>query len=78
MWELPKDISKNIQYALPSITLAGLSCLLVALVGLRLIIQKILSRYFQINETRPQHNINTLEYSYFYHLSIVILVLVEV
>lgn len=43
-----------------------------------MVLQKVLSVYFSIHRERPQHRINTLEYSYFYHLSLVILVLVEV
>ena len=37
-----------------------------------------LAVYFQIHEVKPYHTSNTLEYSYFYHLSLIMIVLVEV
>lgn len=52
--------------------------LAVGLAVVRALLQRILAVYFQISEARPQHKANTLEYSYFYHLSIVILILAEV
>ena len=52
--------------------------LAVGLLALRAIIQRVLSIYFQINESRPEHYVDSLEYSYFYHLSIVVLILAEV
>lgn len=48
------------------------------LITLRSVLQKVLAVYFRIRQARPQHHINTLEYSYFYHLSLLILVLAEV
>lgn len=78
MWELPSQIAYNLEQSLPSITLTRLLLLTTALIALRSILQKILVVYFRINETRPHHNIDSLQYSYFYHLSLVMLVLVEV
>jgi len=78
MWGLTSNIANHFHTSLPPITLDSVIYLIVGLIGLRAIIQKILVVYFQITQPRPQHNINTLEYSYFYHLSIVVLVLAEV
>lgn len=78
MWGLSSEILQNLHTSLPPITLNGVLYLFAGLIGLRAIIQKALVAYFHITQPRPQHNINTLEYSYFYHLSIVVLVLAEV
>ena len=49
-----------------------------ALLALRALLQRVLMFYFQIAETRPHHHPSSLEYAYFYHLSIVVLILAEV
>ena len=43
-----------------------------------MLIQRVLSWHFRIAELRPQHSAKSLEYSYLYHLSIVVLILSEV
>jgi hypothetical protein len=78
MWGLSSNFALNWQQTLPQVTLNGAIYLALGLLALRAIIQRVLSIYFQINVHRPQHNIATLEYSYFYHLSIVVLILAEV
>jgi drug/metabolite transporter (DMT)-like permease len=75
MWGLSSNLANHLHSSLPPITFNSALYLIVALIGLRAIIQKILIVYFHITQPRPQHHINTLEYSYFYHLSIVVLVL---
>jgi hypothetical protein len=37
-----------------------------------------MTNIFQINAPKPQHKIDSLEFSYFYHLSIIILILANV
>jgi hypothetical protein len=78
MWGLTSNLAFNWQQNLPHITLNGVICLALGLLGVRAIIQRILLVYFQITEPRPQHSIASLEYSYFYHLSILILILAEI
>ena len=78
MWELPSLLIKTIDNNLPSITASSILLLLLALLVLRSLIQKILAVYFQINDHPRHHKVQSLEYAYFYHLSLVVLVLVEV
>lgn len=78
MWGFANDSALGLHSAIPPITITGLIYIAIALVGLRAILQRILVIYFKISAARPQHHINSLEYSYFYHLSIVVLVLAEV
>lgn len=60
MWDLQGDFSKQLSHTLPTITLTNVTVLLTALIILRFLIDKVLHFYFQINQTRPQHNINSL------------------
>jgi hypothetical protein len=78
MWGLTSNLATSLQDSLPPITLNALLLLALALAALRLLLQRVLALYFHITETRPQHNPSTLEYAYFYHLSIVVLILAEV
>ena len=48
------------------------------LLGLRIVIHHVLERWFCVRSIRKEHDNNSLEYSYFYHLSIVILLLSDV
>ena len=76
MWNLPSQIESSLEQVLPPITYTHLLLLAALLLLLRSLIQKVLAVHFQITTIKPHHNINTLEYSYFYHLSLVILVMV--
>jgi hypothetical protein len=78
MWGLTSNLAATLQESLPRITLSGAVLLAVGLAVVRALLQRILAVYFQIAETRPQHKPSTLEYAYFYHLSIVVLILAEV
>lgn len=78
MWDLHSQFQQCAEFYLPPITYGRIILLILALLLVRALVQKVLAVYFQIPEVRPHHNINTLEYSYFYHLSLIILVLVEV
>ncbi len=60
MWDLQGDFSKQLSHTLPTITLTNVTALLTALIILRFLLDKVLHFYFQINQTRPQHNINSL------------------
>jgi hypothetical protein len=77
MWDLLDEWSWNWKLSLPPITITGVATLTVGLLGLRAFLQAILHHYFKI-KTRPQHFVSTLEYSYFYHLSIVVILLADV
>jgi hypothetical protein len=77
MWGLVDEWTWNWKLSLPPITITGLATLTLGLFGLRTFLQAILHHYFRI-KTRPQHLVSTLEYSYFYHLSIVIILLGDV
>ena len=63
---------------LPAVTLSGTLYIATALLLLRFLIQRVLAAHFTIAELRPQHRGKSLEYSYFYHLPIVVLILSEV
>ena len=78
MWDIQTQIINPLENSLPAITYSGLFILAASLLILRFFIQKILTFYFSINEVKPHHTSNTLEYSYFYHLSVVMLVMVDV
>jgi hypothetical protein len=52
--------------------------MIVVLLVTRIVIHKVLTYFFVVRASRPQHEINSLEYSYFYHLSIIILILSDV
>jgi len=60
MWDIQGDFSKQLSHTLPNITLINVTALLTALIILRFLLDKVLHFYFQINQTRPQHNINSL------------------
>jgi len=77
MWDLLDEWIWNWRLSLPSITVTGLATLTVGLLGLRAFLQAVLHHYFKI-KTRPQHLVSTLEYSYFYHLSMIIILLGDV
>lgn len=77
MWDLLDEWSWNWKLSLPPITITGIAFLTVGLFGLRAFLQAILHHYFKI-KTRPQHLVTTLEYSYFYHLSMIIILLGDV
>ena len=78
MWGLQNELDNAIENFLPPITYTHLLMLAAALLALRSLVQKILEVHFQITSIKPHHQIHTLEYSYFYHLSLIVLVLVEV
>jgi hypothetical protein len=77
MWGLLNEWSSNWKLSMPPITVTGIATLTLGLLGLRAFLQAILHHYFKI-KTRPQHLVSTLEYSYFYHLSMVIILLGDV
>lgn len=64
---------------LPKLTLSAFIAIVLALVALHLLIQYILSRQFLITAARPlAQKLDSLEYNYVYHLSLVILLLSDV
>lgn len=78
MWGLSNLIEKTLDNPLPPINYQGILFLVAALLLLRWAIQRTLSLCFQVHEIQAHHKIDSLEYSYFYHLSLVVLVMVEV
>ena len=77
MWELPSSFSDP-SASLPPITVPRLILLATAHLMLRWLLQKVLAIYFRIRPRAQSPSSHSLEHSYFYHLSIVLLVLVEV
>jgi hypothetical protein len=63
---------------LPSITAEWFLFILTILILIHILTKLILSRYFKITHLLSDSKISTLEYSPFYHLAIIILVLSEV
>lgn len=63
---------------LPLITYESLAGITAVLLILRIVIHSILERWFCIRNIGKEHEVNSLEYSYFYHLSIIILLLSDV
>lgn len=78
MWGLPSNLAATLQDSLPPITFNGALMIAIGLIIVRLLLQRLLAVYFQIVEMRPTHSPSTLEHAYFYHLSIVVLILAEV
>ena len=52
--------------------------MVVFLFGLRVVIQKLMRRYFMMDVPQPTNSDMSLEFSYLYHLSIIILILSDV
>lgn len=50
----------------------------MVLLIIRIALHKTMANVFGITVKRVQHKVDTLEYSYFYHLSIIILILSDV
>ena len=63
--------------SLPPITYEWLLIMMALLVIIHILMKMLLSNYFKINTVRNDPHVATLEYSPFYHLSIIILVLSE-
>jgi len=87
MWELPTELAEySFIYprhlwssgTLPSITSEWAFFIFVMLIIIYLATKLLLSRYFRINQLHLDKDAATLEYSPFYHLAIIILVLSEV
>lgn len=77
MWGLAESLGWRWEQQYPEVTVWAVVWLGLGLVGLRGLIQRVLWVYFQIRE-RGEQMPSTLEYSYFYHLSMVVLILGEV
>ena len=77
MWELPSPLSDPAT-SFPPITLPRLFLLATALLVLRWLLQQILALYFRIRPRSQPQTAHALEHNYLYHLSIVLLVLVEI
>lgn len=64
--------------ALPLVTFDHAGIALLGLILLKVATDKYLARNFQLTKPRHDPQMNSLEYSPFYHLAIVVLVLAEV
>ena len=74
MWGINFEESSE-KIDLPLITDSSIFIIVLLLLIFRVFIYYVLEKYFSIRNLGPEHETHSLEYEYFYHLSIIILVL---